>query len=293
MNILSLFDGIGCGQIALKRANIEFENYYSSEINKSAIYLTQSNYPSTIQLGDIKLWQNWKLPKIDLIIGGSPCQDLSVLNKLGKGLAGNKSNLFYFYAEVLNYYNPKYFLLENVKMKDVYKTIISEKLRCNPVLINSDLMSAQRRNRLYWTNIPFDLNIKDKNIFVKDILEENVSEEYYLSQDDIDEIKIKKLTKVFTTGSKKGKKEGSIEFPQSTNRKSLCLLASDGFKSKNRTTNFVDDGKGIRRFTPVEYERLQTMPDNYTDKLSINQRYKTIGNAWTIDIVSYIFSYIK
>ena len=285
MNVLSLFDGISCGQIALERAGIEVENYFSSEIDKHTILVTQYNYPNTIQLGNILDWKKWNLPKIDLLIGGSPCQDLSIANKSGKGLNGNKSSLFYYYLDILKYLkkqNPQIkFLLENVKMKTEDINLISKYLRVQPILINSALLSAQKRNRLYWTNIQFNINIDDKEILVKNIIEKAVSKEFYLNDEEYDIIKEKKSSK----NLRNGKKEGSIQFPQSLNRKSICLLASDGLKSKNRTTNVIFDSIGVRRFTPIEYERLQTIPDNYTSCISINQRYKMIGNSWTVDVI--------
>ncbi len=166
-----------------------------------------------------------------------------------------------------------------MKTEDI--NLISKYLRVQPILINSALLSAQKRNRLYWTNIQFNINIDDKEILVKNIIEKAVSKEFYLNDEEYDIIKEKKSSK----NLRNGKKEGSIQFPQSLNRKSICLLASDGLKSKNRTTNVIFDSIGVRRFTPIEYERLQTIPDNYTSCISINQRYKMIGNSWTVDVI--------
>lgn len=289
MNVLSLFDGMSCGQLALHRSNIKIKNYFASEIDRSAIKVTVHNFPNTIQLGDVINYKNWTLPTIDLLLGGTPCQDVSIANKTGKGLDGSKSSLFWFYRHILYEYKPKYFLLENVKMSKKNRDIISEELGVEPVLINSALLSAQKRNRYYWTNIPFNVEITDKNIMVHDILESTVPDELYLTKEEIRTVYVKKASKVLP----KGKKEGSIEFPQSLNRKSLCLLASDTHKSKNRTTNFIFDGKGIRRFSPVECERLQTVPDNYTFAASMNQRYKMLGNGWTVDVISHILNGIK
>ena len=164
MNVLSLFDGISCGQIALNRVAIKIDNYYASEIDKDAITVTQFNYPNTIQLGDVKKLKGNMLPKIDLLIGGSPCQDLSKAKTEGKGLVGEKSSLFYEYLRLLNEVKPKYFLLENVVMKKDYRDIITKELGVNPILINSNLVSAQNRERLYWRNIPNITIPKDKNI---------------------------------------------------------------------------------------------------------------------------------
>ena len=172
MNVLSLFDGISCGQIALNRAAIKIDNYYASEIDKDAISVTQFNYPNTIQLGDVRKLKGNMLPKIDLLIGGSPCQDLSKAKTEGKGLVGEKSSLFYEYLRLLNEVKPKYFLLENVLMKKDYRDIITKELGVNPILINSSLVSAQNRERLYWTNIPNITIPKDKNILLKDIIKD-------------------------------------------------------------------------------------------------------------------------
>lgn len=288
INVLSLFDGISCGQIALERARIPVKNYFASEIDKHAIKVTQHNYPNTIQLGDVTKWKEWDLPKIDLLIGGSPCQDLSVANKSGEGLSGKKSSLFWYYLDIMRNYNPIYFLLENVKMSRLNKETIDRELETEGILINSALLSAQKRNRYYWTNIHIS-EIKDKGILVKNVLDQNPSEALYLSDEEIEQIAYKKSKKKLP----RGKQEGAIEFPQSLDRKSLCLIASDTSRSRNRTTNVIFDGKGIRRFSPEEYEKLQTIPMGYTSMISSNQRYKSIGNAWTVDVVSHIFNGIN
>ena len=182
-NVLSLFDGISCGQIALNRAGIKYDNYFASEIKNHAIKVTQHNYPNTIQLGDVIKIKSKDFPKIDLLIGGSPCQDFSKANKKRKGLKGEKSSLFFEYVRLLKEFKPKFFLLENVSMDDYSYQFISETLGTYPVNINSELVSAQLRQRSYWTNIGaenFDLfgnrysmipQPKDKKIIFQDILE--------------------------------------------------------------------------------------------------------------------------
>ena len=159
MNVLSLFDGISCGQIALERAGIKVEKYYASEIKPSAIKCTQTNYPNTIQLGDVTKLDLNKIDKIDLLIGGSPCQDLSIANVINRGnqdgLDGKKSSLFFEYVRILKQLKPKYFLLENVaNMKNKDKELISNILGVETIKINSNLVSYQNRSRYYWTNIP-------------------------------------------------------------------------------------------------------------------------------------------
>ena len=175
MNVLSLFDGISCGRIALEKAGIKVDNYFASEIKDIAIKVTQSNYPGTIQLGDVTKVDASTLPKIDLLIGGSPCQDFSLANRNVAGLDGEKSSLFYHYYRLLNELKPKYFLLENVKMKKADQAKLSELLGVEPIAINSSLLSAQNRPRLYWTNIPNIVAPDDKGINLNDILEDGYS----------------------------------------------------------------------------------------------------------------------
>ena len=176
MNVLSLFDGISCGQLALQRAGIQYNKYYASEIKKIAIQCTQENFPDTIQLGDVTKLDLCKLDKIDLLIGGSPCQDLSIANVANKGnregLNGEKSSLFYEYVRILKQIKPKYFLLENVSnMKEEDKNLISKILGVEPIKINSNLVSYQNRSRYYWTNIPNVTIPEDKNIDFQDYIE--------------------------------------------------------------------------------------------------------------------------
>lgn len=172
INVLSLFDGISCGQIALERSGIKYDKYFASEIDKYAIQVTQKNYPNTIQLGDIREWEEWELPKIDLILAGSPCQGFSFS---GKQLNFNdeRSKLFFQFVNILKLYNPEYFLLENVRMKKEYENAISGILRVKPIKINSSLVSAQNRSRLYWTNIQGVIIPEDRNVLLREIIEED------------------------------------------------------------------------------------------------------------------------
>lgn len=171
MNVLSLFDGISCGQIALNRANIKYDNYFASEIDQYAIFITQKNYPNTIQLGDVQNIKGKDLPKIDLLIGGSPCQGFSFAGK-GLNFEDPRSKLFFEFVRLVEECSPTYFLLENVVMGKRYLNIISSYLLATPIKINSALLSAQNRERLYWTNIP---NIKiplNKGISLQSIIED-------------------------------------------------------------------------------------------------------------------------
>jgi DNA-cytosine methyltransferase len=275
MNVLSLFDGMSCGQIALNRAGVKYDNYFASEIDKPAIKVTMANYPNTIQIGDVTQVKGADLPKIDLLIGGSPCQGFSFA---GKQLNFNdpRSSLFFEYVRLLRECSPKYFLLENVKMKKEYQDVISEQLGVEPILINSALVSAQNRNRLYWTNIPVD-KPEDLNILLNNILEDNVDEKYYLSD------KQKSMMKCFGAKYSFG---GKID-----NIKSSPILASYGKVSGNSGKILINNR--VRCYTPIECERLQTVPDNYTDCVSDTQRYKMLGNGWTVDVIAHILRGLK
>ena len=171
MNVLSLFDGISCGQIALNRAGIKYDNYFASEIDKHAINETMTNFPNTIQLGDVTKITADNLPKIDLVIGGSPCQGFSSSGK-GLNFEDPRSKLFFEFVRILKETKPTYFLLENVKMKKEYEDIITKELGVEPITINSSLVSSQNRVRLYWTNIPNVSQPEDKNIKLSDILDD-------------------------------------------------------------------------------------------------------------------------
>lgn len=448
MNVLSLFDGMSCGQQALERIGIKVDNYFASEIDKYAIQVTMANYPNTIQLGSVINIDGYSLPKIDLLIGGSPCQSFSFAGKR-KGMATKdeqeiltlehylqlklegyefegQSYLFWEYMRLLKEVKPKYFLLENVMMGEKWEKILSKAIGVNPIMINSALVSAQNRQRLYWTNIGLepqglfgDLGStikqpKDKCILLKDILESEVDEKYYLSESAINYINRDKrnlafqmdegdgksgcITAVFhkqipynqivvhntmprssTTGGtgpfsrEDGKtycldtgNTNAIEIRKviqlSNNNKSnsgtqpyqqdriydtngispalsagksdlMIMIKSQTEKLLEKTgvdiSNVIEptifdvynktlknDGKcitltdpchnnlrlvvpnnavktsRIRRLTPIECERLQTVKDNYTNHVSDSQRYRMLGNGWTIDVIAHILSYI-
>ena len=271
MNVLSLFDGMSCGQIALNKVGIKYDNYYSSEIDIHAIKVTQHNYPNTIQLGDIHNIKGSDLPKIDLCFGGSPCQSFSSAgNRTG---FDGKSGLFWEFVRVLNEVQPKYFLLENVKMKKEWEDIITKEMGVEPIRINSNLVSAQNRERLYWTNIPNITQPEDKKIKLSDVLTDD---------------KFREVPKCFY--GKWGTKERINKNPNWVkNEKSNCLT------TKNCHTNqylFNEDKSLCRLLNPTEFERLQTIPEGYTSVVSKTERYKMIGNGWTVDVISFIFEQI-
>lgn len=415
MNILSLFDGMSCGRIALDRAGITVDKYYASEIDKHAIKVSKDNYPDIIQLGDVTRIDTSKLPKIDLLIGGSPCQGFSFS---GKGLAFDdpRSALFFEFVRIKNeleIINPNLlFLLENVKMKKQHQAVITEYMGVEPIEINSALVSAQNRKRLYWTNIGGTVEIdlfgtkqsvipqpEDKGILLRDILEDEVDEKYYMSDKMINYFKTRaanfnngrvnirevggkattltqsiascdisdnfikvdtslKVSKdqdkanTFTAGGNSGGLHSDMtlivasrgrnpENPKSrqaglpteqhleprSDGRTNCLTSvakdnlvmqlnlskesggkqpyqqnrvysADGISpslqaelSTGSPKILIDDFR-IRRLTPLECERLQTVPDNFTASVSDTQRYKMLGNGWTIDVITHILKHI-
>lgn len=292
MKVLSLFDGISCGMIALERAGLSVDRYYASEIDKNAIKISQKNYPQIIQLGDITQITEEMLDEImpiDLVIGGSPCQDLSVYKfDRGdvKGLEGKKSNLFFHYERILKYVKPKYFLLENVPMQKEWEDIISELLGVQPIMINSNLVSAADRKRLYWTNIKNIEQPSDKGILLKDVVipAEQVPAKYWYD-------------KPFTYNGDNEKVQCTLHLNGHRHMKEVYNLNG---KCNTLTTcaggnlqkKVYQKGK-CRKLTPLEYERLQTLPDGYTEGVADTHRYNSIGNGWTVDVIAHIFSSLK
>ena len=294
MNVLSLFDGISCGHIALDRAGIKVDNYYAAEIKDIAIKVTQHNYPNTIQLGDVTKVKAEDLPKIDLLIGGSPCQDFSLANRNVAGLDGEKSSLFYHYYRLLNELKPKYFLLENVRMKKADQAKLSELLGVEPIAINSNLVSAQNRPRLYWTNIPNIVAPLDKGIEVNNILDNGycpLEKARCLLVSDSRPLKtpIKMFhrfyAKAFTTLIFRDRKhyEQCKDYYDTHFR---GMAASDIVCS----SNIFND---VRYLNKAERERLQTMPKDYCKLLTEKEAADVLGDGWTVDVLAHIFSFIK
>jgi DNA-cytosine methyltransferase len=264
---------MSCGQIALNRVGIEYNNYYASEIDKHAIQVTQHNYPNTIQLGDILNVKGSDLPKIDLMFGGSPCQGFSFAGK-GLNFEDPRSKLFFEFVRLKEELNPKYFLLENVRMKKESEQIITEYLGVEPIRINSKLVSAQSRERLYWTNIPGIEQPEDKGILVKDILDYTTKH------------------KPLTEKGIKSQLYYAKNYKATGKAPTLTRELAHGW-GKNITPKCYVEIKAItgedRLFSPLECERLQTVPDNYSSIVSNTQRYSMLGNGWTVDVIAHIF----
>ena len=325
MNVLSLFDGMSCGQIALEKLGIPVNKYFAAEIDKYAIQVAKKNYPDMVHLGDVKeLWvttdldtkdkgilDDGEIHKIDLLIGGSPCQGFSFAGKQ-LNFDDPRSQLFFEYVRLLKALKPKYFLLENVMMKKESMDIITEYLGVESIEINSNLVSAQNRKRLYWTNIPMKGLPEDKGIMLNDILEpvEQIDDAYYYSD---------KSIAYMERGNDKWQQAGARRadrYTQTPDTKKAFTITANFHKGV--PYNYFDDvrdkskcvrsgGRGsydrhewdsvdthhIRKLTVTECERLQTVPDGYTCGVSNTQRYKMLGNGWTVDVVKHIFEGLK
>ena len=326
MNVLSLFDGMSCGQIAFNKLKITFNGkknkYFASEIDPYATTVTKKNYPDTIHIGDVTKvrYENGVLyteygeyeTKIDMIIGGSPCQGFSFAGKM-LNFNDERSKLFFEFVRILKEIKPKYFLLENVQMKKEYEEVISAYLGVTPIIINSSLVSAQNRTRLYWTNIPNIVLPEDRGITWGDVREHGVDiSSYYYSDKALKWIhrhgcrKQKKL-KIHSDAEKMQMLEASHYKKYSSQRyfgildngicnklqKDTLSTLCDNLEDSPFTdySSVLQGDLGYRYITPIECERLQNVPDNYTDCVSNTQRYKMLGNGWTVDVISHILNH--
>lgn len=333
MKILSLFDGVSCARVALERVGFKVDKYYASEIDKYAIEISKKNYPDNIHIGSVLDINGKDYKDIDLLIGGSPCQDLSIAKKNRKGLNGERSSLFWEYVRILKEVKPRYFILENVaSMSKESKKVITDALGVEPIMINASLVSAQNRKRLFWTNIPNVTQPEDRGILLKDIIESG----------DVDRLKSYCIDASYYKGAswqqykEKGRRQlikvgqfnsgGQGDRIYSPEGKSVGLSALGGGRGAktglyairsiyNNTINFekantlgsnsqcqtAKTGQGlidfnnciVRKLTPIECERLQGLPDNYTEGISNTQRYKCLGNAFNVDVVAHILSFIN
>lgn len=325
MNVLSLFDGMSCGQIALNRAGFTVNNYYASEIDKYAITVTQTNYPNTIQLGDITKWEEWQIDwsSIDLVTGGFPCQAWSLAGKQ-LGDKDPRGMLFWTTLDIIKKVldsNPNAkFIMENVKMKKEFEQYITYHTeqslgKVEKHLINSSLVSAQNRQRYYWTNIQGVTQPEDKEIYLKDIIQSDVIGARIVGRrlneegkrDDYNkDIPIRQYLEINETPEK----SNTLTTVQKDNvfvdrDKSHCLDANyfkggnlkSYFEKHRRQLIFSEDEQSLllkwRKLTPLECERLQTVPDNYTNHVSNSQRYKMLGNGWTVNVIAHILSFMK
>lgn len=313
MKILSLFDGISCARVALDRAGIPVELYDAYEIDKYAIWISMKNYFDIRHFGDVThAFTEVYHQEYDLLIGGSPCQDLSIAKKDRKGLDGDRSGLFWEYVRILNKVKPKYFILENVaSMPKEAKELITETLGVEPIMINASLVSAQNRKRLFWTNIPNVTQPEDRGILLKDILEDDAGTDRlksycidanYYKGSSYENYKNKARRQLVFLGGVRNKdwakdgKDYSRNFGQgdrvySPEGKSATLSALGG--GRGAKTGLYEIDNSVRKLTPIECERLQGLPDNYTEGVSNTQRYKACGNAFNVDVVAHILSFIQ
>ena len=313
MNVLSLFDGISAGQVALERAGIHVDKYYAAEIDKYPIKITMGNYPDTIQLGDVTKWQEWDIDwsSIDLLIGGNPCQSFSV-NGNHKGFEDDRGKLFFVYVDILNHIhkvNPNVkFLLENVRMKPEHNKIVDDYLGVEAVRINSSLVSGQMRDRLYWSNFTWKQPKSASDCSVCSMCEEpycDSCDEHFadctcIGVHEDDGILTNKDGLVFRLPEDKQITFQSIlESDEARLPKAYAITSTyykkgaeptrqRNFKRSQRPIAWIDDDN-TRWLSVVECERLQTFPDNYTAHVSNTQRYKALGNSWTVDVVAHIF----
>jgi site-specific DNA-cytosine methylase len=275
MIVVSLFDGMSCGQLALERAGVSYSGYMASEIDRWAIQVCRHNFPATVHLGDVTALSSNDLPRPDLLIGGSPCQGFSYAGKM-RQFDDPRSRLFFEYVRLLEELQPRWFLLENVVMPKDSQDIISGHLGVQPVCINSSLVSAQNRNRLYWTNIPVSVPI-DRGLRFGDIREHGVPERYYYTDKAMQWLK------------KESERTGKALRVWSDSDKVQMLEASMYKKYSSQRFFGIPDTNGLRYITPTECERAQTVPDGYTSTVSDTQRYKMLGNGWTVEVIAHIF----
>ena len=292
MKVLSLFDGMSCGQIALERAGIKVDKYFASEIKKHAIKCTKTNYPNTIHIGDVTKvkYENGMLKtefgefetKIDLIIGGSPCQDFSQLKIGGKGLEGEKSRLFYEFLRLLKEVKPKWFLLENVKMKEESKKQLDNYLKVEGVYINSIDFSYALRPRYYWTNIEI-LSYTPKQINFQDYKGK--------FDEDYDNYKVKKTPSRERMWSEGKGRNGRGACANITDSNFIYCLTRKQDRCPN--SGLIEYGDFCRFLSRRELEQAQTVPLGYTDCISYNQAQDLLGDGWTVDVIAHIFKGLK
>lgn len=286
MKVLSLFDGISCGMVALERAGISVERYVAYEIEPSAIKISEKNYPQIEHCGDVTTANFTQYQGFDLLIGGSPCQSLSIVQSKTRQHLNGKSKLFFEFVRAMEETKPRYFLFENVaSMNDESKQVISELLGCEPIFIDSGWFSAQQRPRLYWTNIPVLMDgATESQLVLKDIMQEDVPEKYFYNYPLLNVDMTKQVCAIMDFKNHDMHKR--IFNPDHKCHTLTCVGGGNAHKK------VMDNGRA-RKLTPLEYERLQTLPDNYTACVADTNRYKAIGNGWTVDVIAYILQGLK
>lgn len=291
MKVLSLFDGISCGMIALERAGIQVEEYVAYEIDQNAVKISEKNYPQIKHFGDVTKADFSKYKGFDLILAGFPCQDLSINKSNRRGLEGERSGLFWELVRAIKEVSPAYFLVENnYKMPQHEMETISMELGVSPVLIDSSLVSAQKRMRLYWTNIPVKSLPADKGINVVDIIQDVSRENLFpITKFNGKEKETKRQNKTIRVGTIGNGGQGERVY--SVYGKTVNLTANGGGRGA-KTGLYLVDGC-VRKLTPVEAERAQTLPDDYTNAVPATARYKAIGNGWTVDVIAHILKFAK
>ena len=284
MNVLSLFDGMSCGQIALNKLGIKYDNYFASEIDKYAIQVTQKNYPNTKQIGSVVDVKGENLPKIDLLIGGSPCQGFSIAgNKLN--FDDPRSKLFFEFVRLKNELNPKYFLLENVKMKNEIANAIDELMGVKRIFIDSRDFTGHIRKRYYWTNLPIE-EIKSREIKISDIIDDEPFDKdinFFFSRTPYAPTESYDGIKTINPKDNNGKQtwqRGRV-YDVSGNCPTICASLFD--------LNITEDHKTYRKLTINECEKLQGVPKDYTSGVPKGERGKMLGNGWTVDVIAHIF----
>lgn len=286
MKVLSLFDGISCGRVALERSGIQVDEYVAYEIDESAIKISQKNWPDIKHKGDVTKANYSEYQTFDLLIGGSPCQSLSIIQAHKRQNLNGKSKLFFEFVRAMEEMKPKFFLFENVaSMNAESREVISELLGCQPIFINSNCFVAQDRPRLYWTNIPVLSNkLTECNAKLIDIMQKDVPEKYFYDCK-LEGVDMSKKVCAHMV-------HNNLEMHRrvyNPDHKVGCLTAVCGGNQHRK----VLDGNRARKLTPMEYERLQGLPDEYTSGVCDGQRYKAVGNGWTVDVIAHIFTGLK
>ena len=286
MKVLSLFDGISCGMVALERAGIHVARYVAYEIEENAIKISKKNYPQIEHCGDVTTADFTQYQGFDLLIGGSPCQSLSIVQSKTRQNLDGKSKLFFEFVRAKQEMRPQWFLFENVaSMNEESKQAISECLGCDPIFIDSGDFCAQQRPRYYWTNIPVLLNHTKSGSVIADIIQpaESVQEKYWYDNP-LENVDMEK--QVCATMIHNNHEIHKRVFNPLHKCHTLTCVSGG-----NQQKKVMQNGR-VRKLTPLEYERLQTLPDNYTAGVADGARYTACGNGWTVDVIAFLLGFL-